>query len=174
MFENGRPRYWIGWYDRWHLALPLLLAGALVAVWRLPAPVTQSLPVARRGTMPVRVGGSTVPSPLPPMAPTTLLSPLNGKGFFQSRIPDAEGQAEPGSMVLLEYAGLDLVWHELSRMPADTTGRFQFHLRNFPPTSYRLRARAFASNGLSSASGEVMITVAADPSREPRRRRSRK
>ena len=25
MFQNNRPRYWVAWYDRWHLWLVLLL-----------------------------------------------------------------------------------------------------------------------------------------------------
>ena len=41
MFHNNRPRYWVDWYDRWHLPLILLLA--LLLCWlgylsTLPAP----------------------------------------------------------------------------------------------------------------------------------------
>jgi len=171
MFENGRPRYWIDWYDRWYLLLPLLLTGVLVVIWRLPTPAPERLSPGIRGALPSRAGSPTVPTPLPPLAPTTLESPQNGKGFFQSRIADAEGHAEPGAMVHLEYAGPDLVWRELSRMPANASGRFHFQLRNFPPGSYRLRARAVTNSGRSALSGEAMIAIAADPRPEPRRRR---
>ncbi|MCX7839932.1 MAG: SUMF1/EgtB/PvdO family nonheme iron enzyme [Anaerolineae bacterium] len=41
MFRNNRPRYWVGWYDRWHLLLVVLLV--LLLCWlayqaTLPAP----------------------------------------------------------------------------------------------------------------------------------------
>jgi serine/threonine-protein kinase len=41
MFRNNRPRYWVDWYDRWHLLLVVLLA--LLLCWlaylaTLPAP----------------------------------------------------------------------------------------------------------------------------------------
>ena len=49
MFENGRPRYWIDWYDPWYLLLPLLLVGVLAAIRWMPV----STPVRMVPTLPV-------------------------------------------------------------------------------------------------------------------------
>lgn len=167
MFENGRPRFWIDWYDRWYLFLPLLLIGVLIGIWQLPTPTPGRSSPSIRVTQP-HGGSPRPPVLLPPVAPTTLESPQHGKGYFQSRIADAEGHGEPGAIIHLEYAGPDLAWRELSRMSADATGRFHFQLRNFPPGNYRLRARAITHTGRSALSGETMITIAADPGRAVR------
>jgi len=176
MIENGRPRYWIDWYDRWYLPLPLVLIAVIAVIWRLPVPPVASLPISP-GISASRLLQSSAPRATPArpgLTPPVLESPLNGKGFFPNRIADAEGHAEPGVNIHLEYAGVDLVWHELSFMPTDAAGRFHFQLRNFPPGSYRLRARAMANDGRSAFSAEAMITIAPEPVREVRRRRARK
>ncbi len=46
MLRNNRPRYWVGWYDRWHLPLVVLLI--LLLCWLgyyalLPAQVSLAL-----------------------------------------------------------------------------------------------------------------------------------
>ena len=61
-------------------------------------------------------------TPEPPMRPTSLETPQNGKGFFQSRLSDAEGRAEPGSTLYLDYANQDLVWHNLGTMTVEWDG----------------------------------------------------
>ncbi|RIK14646.1 MAG: hypothetical protein DCC52_19445, partial [Chloroflexi bacterium] len=34
MLKNDRPRYWVSWYDRWHLLFPILfLLVCLAGVW---------------------------------------------------------------------------------------------------------------------------------------------
>jgi len=184
MFENGRPRYWIDWYDRWHLLLPVLLAGILALMWLLPplpvtgrlVPVTGRLPSGSGvGLRPSQEAGRVIPeASVVPMRPTTLESPENGKGFFQSRLSDAEGRAEPGSTVYLDYANDDLVWRGLGTMTVDTEGRYRFQLKNFPPGHYRLRARAVTATGRVAESGQTMITITPDPVRAPRRRAPRR
>ncbi len=174
MFEKGRPRYWIDWYDPWYLLLPLFLVLVLAAVWWLPKPATAAHkgvaarmnPLAPRGPSTVVPPGPT----LPPPTPTFLNSPQHGRGYFQSRLTEAEGRAEPGAEVRLEYAEADLVWHELSRMRAAADGRFRFQLKDFPPGSYRLRARALTASGQTSDSAAAMVTVMPDPARPARRR----
>lgn len=181
MFEKGRPRYWIDWYDPWYLLLPLFLVLVLAAAWWLPKPATaahKGVGVAVRVNPPVQRVPSTVAQPVPspaPPTPTFLDSPQHGKGYFQSRLTEAEGRAEPGAEVRLEYAEADLVWHELSRMPVAADGRFRFQLKDFPPGSYRLRARALTASGQTSDSAAAMITVMPDPARPTRaaRRRTR-
>jgi len=172
MFENGRPRYWIDWYDPWYLILPLLLAGVLAGIRWLPA----SLPARLAVAMPTSRMPAARTVPLPVLAPAVLESPMNGKGFYQSRMPDAEGRAEPGAVVCLDYARLDLRdpdWRLLAQMPADPAGRFHFKLQNFPPGSYRLRVRLVTDTGVGKNSSEAMVTVFADPVAEPRRRARR-
>lgn len=184
MFENGRPRYWLDWYDSWHLLLPVLLAVLVAALWlQPPLPVTgRVMPLTGRssggsgvGLRPVQAtGGAMIETPVVPMRPTTLESPENGKGFFQSRLSDAEGRAEPGSTVYLDYANEDLIWRGLGTMTVDAEGRYRFQLKNFPPGHYRLRARAVTATGRVAESGQTMITIAPDPVRTPRRRAPRR
>lgn len=183
MFENGRPRYWIDWYDPWYFIVPLLLSAVLAGIRWLPAslpspvrPTVTTLPstAGRPNKAKLPAGQFTKPvDALPPLAPTTLDLPLNGKAFFQSRMPDAAGRTEPGALVFLEYATLDLAdvnWRVLSQMPADASGYFQFKLENFPPGSFRLRARMVTATGREAVSGSTMMTVFADPKKETRRR----
>ena len=184
MFENGRPRYWIDWYDRWHLLLPVMLAGVLAMMWLWPplpvagrmAPVSGRLPSGSGVGLrpPGGSGAMMTETSVVQMAPTTLESPQNGKGFFQSRLSDAEGRAEPGSTVYLDYANEDLVWRGLGTMTVDAEGRYRFQLKNFPPGHYRLRARAVTATGRVSESGQTMITITPDPVRAPRRRALRR
>lgn len=174
MFENGRPRYWIPGYDRWNLIFPVALGVVLVARLWLPEAVMERAAVAVLGRRMDLFHERPAPAPPPrPMAPTRLDSPQNGKGFFQARMADAAGRAEPGALVALEYARMDPrdpEWHVLSQMPADGLGMFRFQLQNFPPGNYRLRARATADAGRMALSGEVMVSVLPDPAREGRRR----
>jgi len=165
MFTHGRPRYWIDWYDRWHWLLVALLAVLIWGAWTHPA-----------STLGLGWRGAPVPSTrrvaLPAMSPSVIESPQNGSGFLKSRLGDAEGRAQVGSTVLLEYVRPDGAWMELARIPVSDTGRFRFALRNFPVGSFRLRVRAFTPDGRSEASPEVMFTVVADPTpvRSTRRR----
>ena len=174
MFENGRPRYWIDGYDRWNLLLPVGLAVVLAAGYWLPEDVVERATTSVLGRRIDLFRAPPAPVPPPrPLAPTRLESPLNGKGFFQSRMADAAGRAEPGTVVALEYARMDPrdpEWHVLSQMPVDPQGQFRFQLQNFPPGNYRLRARASADVGRVSVSGEVLVSVLPDPVRESRRR----
>ena len=165
MFTHGRPRYWIDWYDRWHWLLVALLVALIWGAWTYPV---GTLGFGRHGA-PISPIRHVV---LAAMAPSIIESPQNGSGFLKSRLGDAEGRAQAGSTVLLEYVRPDGAWMELARIVASDTGRFRFALRNFPVGSFRLRVRAFAPDGRLEVSPEVMFTVVADPApvRSTRRR----
>lgn len=148
MWANGRPRYWLGAYDAWHLLLPVAFIGVLAWAWTLP-PVP--VPVE-----PVR------PAP-PPMAQAAIESPVNGAQFRASRIGDVEGHAQPGSVVVLQFAPAQQAWRELGRAEVGADGRFRFRLAGFAPGLYALKAAAWTRDGRVSESPAVDLWVVADP-----------
>ncbi len=71
MFKDNRPRYWVDWYDRWHLLLALLLLLLLCLVGYLaitapPLQVTLYVPpaAALRADQPVAVKGQATANSL--------------------------------------------------------------------------------------------------------------
>ncbi len=171
MLTVSKPRYWIDWYDRWHLLLPLLLVGLIAGSWRthLVDPRSELNPA---GAVLKPASSSQPHTETRPLAPTFIDSPAHGAGFTQSQLGSADGRAEPGSMVHLYYLATEPSWRELGQTRADDTGHFRFQLANFPPGSYRLRARAQADSGKISDSNDVLITVVPDqtPAKNPTRR----
>ena len=171
MFKDGKPQYWIEWYDRWHLLLPLLLVALIGAAWwtqRASAEIAHEISGADRpANSPIR----TLPD-LRPINPTTIDTPSNGRGLTPSQLGNAEGRAEPGALVKLYYLGTSAAWTELGQIHADDTGHYRFLLTNFPPGPYRLRARAQTESGRTADSSDVLITVVPDPvpPRNPGRR----
>ena len=171
MFTVSKPRYWIDWYDRWHLLLPLLLFGLIAGSWwtHLIAPRAE----LNRVASPRKPDSSSQPpAEMRPLVPTFIDAPAHGAGFTPRQLGRAEGRAEPGSTVHLFYLATEPSWRELGQTRADDTGHFRFQLANFPPGSYRLRARAQADSGLISDSNDVLITVVPDetPTKNPTRR----
>ena len=87
MFANGKPRYWIGSYDPWHLLLPVAFFGVVAWMCTFPAVPMDLEPV--RTVAP------------PPMSATSIESPASNSHFRASRIGDVEGRAQPGTLAVL-------------------------------------------------------------------------
>ena len=159
MIENGRPRYWIGWYDRWHFLLPVAL---LVAVgWILSQPRPRQI--------------APIPSPqarIVPLGATSLESPVSGAQLRGDRLPEVEGRAVSGTTVVLFYSQApSLERRELARVRVGGDARYRFRLSQFPPGGYVFQAIAYADDGRTSASPPVDVWVS-DPrpaARRPRR-----
>jgi hypothetical protein len=153
MMEDGRPRFWIPWYDRWNLILPILLlaAGGWLAVQ--PRTKVPELPAPR-----VR-----------PLSPVTLESPASGARLRMDRMGEVEGRAERGTTVVLFYSQApSLERRELSRMLVGSDGRYRFRLAGFPAGGFVFQVVAYAPDGRSSGSPPVDVWVV-DP-RSPGRR----
>ncbi len=149
MWDDGRPRYWIDSYDRWHLALPVAFFAALLWLFFLPKP-------------PVVV--ETAPPAAPPalMAPI-IESPVNGAQFHANRMGDVEGRAQSGTLVVLLYAPAQQPWRELGRVVVGSDGRYRFRLAGFPAGLYGLKTVEFADGGRTAESAMVDIWVVAEP-----------
>ena len=149
MFANGKPRYWLGSYDRWHLLLPLAFLGLLAWLWSFPPvpPAAEPAP----------------PPPPPPLVATVIDSPQNNAHCRAGRIPDVEGRAQSGSVAVLYYAPAQQPLRELGRMDVSADGRYRFRLAGFPPQLYLLRVVAWTRDGRSSGSPDVSLWVEADP-----------
>jgi len=165
MIENGRPRYWIGWYDRWNLVLPLALIGVWVGWAMQPRPVTR----AGAGTVP-EVAARPV---LPPLMAPTLESPVSGAHVRSDRMGDVEGRGPAGALLVLFYSAAPSVERrELSRMTVGADGRYRFRLNPFPAGAYVLQVIAYAPDGRSAASAPTDVWVADAAGSGQRRRRA--
>ncbi|KAB2659995.1 MAG: hypothetical protein DVB31_14905 [Verrucomicrobia bacterium] len=153
MFANGKPRYWLGTYDRWHLLLPVAFLGVLAWLWTFPPAPALPEPV--------------VPVAPPPIAATVIDSPPGNTHFRASRIGDVEGRAQPGSVVVLYYAPAQLALRELGRMEVPADGRYRFRLAGFAPQFYTLKAVAWTRDGRSSQSADLYLWIDADPRPTP-------
>ena len=49
MFQNNRPRFWVDWYDRWHL-LPALILLLLICLLGYLATLPSARPTLQAGT----------------------------------------------------------------------------------------------------------------------------
>lgn len=151
--DDGKPRYWIGWYDHWHIVLPLVLAAVLF--WLLFT--TQCRPPTQRSHSRTTINTSTPPPTLRSQAPTIIRSPYIGQIMWPSRMSDAEGTSEPRARVRL-FLGQ----RKLGETYAGSDGHWRFQLANFPPGTYQARAEAWT--GLQAVpSQEVEFTVGREP-----------
>ncbi|MFM7100214.1 MAG: hypothetical protein ACKO3N_03485 [Verrucomicrobiota bacterium] len=157
MFIDGRPRYWIGWYDRWHLLPLAALVGLLAWLGTRPRLVVRPLPVAPR-LEPVAPG----------LQPTRLETPLAGGSWKSSQTLDVTGRAEPGTRVVLFHAGPGRPEAALAQTVADAAGRFRFALSGLTTGDQTLRAVAYSPDGRFAPSLPVPFSVVAEPGRAAR------
>ncbi len=158
------PRYWLGWYDRWNLALPVLLVSVAAWVATLPRPVAPPTPPA-----PVQ------PAVLP-MQSTTMDAPPNGSRWRTDQEFDVTGRAHPGAWVILAYSTApSLERRELARMMAGPDGAYRFRVSRFPAGQHVLQAVAQMADGRVALSPPADVWVT-EPAREgttgQRRRRA--
>jgi len=164
MSDSRLPPFWIGWYDRWNLALPL--AVVCVAAWllTLPRPVTPPTPPPEARP------------PAPPMQPTSMETPPNGSRWRMDQGFDVMGRAHPGSLVVLAFSTApSLERRELSRMTAGADGIYRFRISRFPAGQHVLQAVAQLPDGRVTLSPPTDVWVT-EPTTEPtptqRRRRA--
>jgi hypothetical protein len=153
MMEGGRPRFWIDWYDRWNLVLPVVFLAS--ATWLLVQP---------RSVLPVPSSRS-----FRSLSPVTLEAPVSGARLRMDRMGEVEGRAERGTTVVLYYSQAPLLERrELARMLVGSDGRYRFRLAGFPSGAFVLQVVAYATDGRSSGSPPVDVWVV-DPRSTSRR-----
>jgi hypothetical protein len=153
MIEDGRPRFWIPWYDRWNLVLPIVFVAAVA--WLAFQPRSR---VPELSSPPVR-----------PLSPVTLEAPASGARLRMDRMGEVEGRAERGTTVVLFYSQApSLERRELSRMQVGSDGRYRFRLAGFPAGGFVFQVVAYSTDGRSGGSPPVDVWVV-DP-RSPVRR----
>lgn len=160
MIENGRPRYWIGWYDQWHVVLPMALVATIGWLAMQPRPIQSSLDTA------------PVPTRVVPLGTVTIESPVSGVQVRPDQATDIEGRADSGTTVVLFYApGQSLEKKELTRVRVGAEARYRFRISRFPPGWYVLQAVAYAEDGRAAASAPIDLNVVdgRPPTRRPRR-----
>lgn len=167
MSASRMPPYWMGWYDRWNLVLPVAWLVLMGWVLTLPRPVVA--PRAAVAAPPARPA-------LPPLQPTTVEAPVNGARWRMEQSVDVTGRAHPGATVVLSYSTApSLDRRELARVQAGTDGRYGFRVSRFPPGQHVLQATAWAVDGRSAASAPVDVWVTevrAASGQDQRRRRA--
>lgn len=161
---EGKPRYWLGAYDAWHLVIPVALIAAIVAWAMAPTP-----PPPKR--------------PPPPMATTQITFPPSAVLIRARQFGVVQGTAQPGARAGLFVRQIPLPEKLLAERPVSANGAFQFALTNFPPGNYGFRVEAIAADGRRSGTLEIPVTLTPEPppqaaqkpqpavKRPPRRRR---
>jgi hypothetical protein len=143
---EGKPRYWIGSYDSWHLLIPVALAGVVAAWATLPEP------------------NNPVPAPrLPAMVPTTWISPAPNASLPARQFGVLEGRGQPGGRVTIWFRQIPNPERRLTESPLLPDGRFVVALTNFPPGTYGFRAEVRTPEGAVSSSFEVPVHLQPPP-----------
>lgn len=167
MWTDGRPRFWVGWWDTPHLALPVVTLSLLIWLAVQPRPKLPPRPAtpatATDATPAQPTGNTTRPTVL---APPIVDEPVTGSRF---RIPPAgrlmaevRGRSmEPGLRAALFYTAAGGRETFLTETTTDATGRFRFGLGTFPQGAYTLRVATYAPDGRRSVSAPFQISVTA-------------
>lgn len=152
---QGKPRYWLGTYDVWHLLIPIALAVVLV-IWGLaPKPVP-----ARRTSVPA----------LAPLTPSSITQPPAGSTLLVRQFTLIQGTVHPQSRVFLFLRQIPNPEQILAETRSGTNGLFQFTMAPFPPGDYGFRVETVAADGRRAPSTEISVRLIAEPPPPPARK----
>ena len=154
---QGRPRYWLGAYDAWHLLLPVALLGVLAVLALAPRPAS-----------PQRV----VAAPPPPLTPSSITNPAPGATLRARSFGSIQGTAHPQARVFLFLRQIPHPERVLAETRSATNGLFQFTLAGFPPGDYGFRVEAVATDGRRAASPEIPVRLTTEPTPPPAPRKA--
>jgi hypothetical protein len=149
---QGKPRYWLGSYDAWHLLIPLALVVVLAAWAMAPKPAAP-----RR----------TVAAVLPPLTPSTILQPQAGSTVLVRQFSAIQGTCHPQTRVFLFLRQIPNPETLLAETRSGTNGVFQFTMAPFPPGDYGFRVEAVATDGRRAASSEISVRLTTEPAPAP-------
>jgi len=149
---QGKPRYWLGTYDAWHLLIPVALA-VVIVIWGLaPKPVQ-----TRRTIAPV----------LAPLTPSIITQPTAGSTLLVRQFTLIQGTSHPHSRVFLFLRQIPNPEQILAETRSGTNGLFQFTMAPFPPGDYGFRVETVAADGRRAPSTEISVRLTAEPQSPP-------
>jgi len=149
---QGKPRYWLGTYDAWHLLIPIALIAVLGAWVLSPNPVA-----AHRTVAPV----------LPPLTPSAITQPTAGSTLPVRQFNAIQGLSHPQARVFLFLRQIPNPEQLLAETRSTTNGVFQFSMAPFPPGDYGFRVEAVSSDGRRAPSPEISVRLMAEPPPAP-------
>lgn len=145
---QGKPRYWLGTYDAWHLLIPVALA-AVLGVWALsPRP------------RPSRPAAAALPTP---MRPSAITIPMAGTNLTVRQFGTIQGTCQPLARVFLFLRQIPNPEQLLAETRSDTNGVFRFTMAPFPPGDYGFRVEAVAADGRRAPSPEIPLRLTTEP-----------
>jgi hypothetical protein len=149
---QGKPRYWLGTYDAWHLLIPIALIAVLGAWVITPKPAA-----AHRTVAPV----------LPPLTPSTITQPTAGSTLLVRQFTVIQGLGHPQARIFLFLRQIPNPEQLLAETRSATNGVFQFTMAPFPPGNYGFRVEAVSADGRRSPSPEISVRLMAEPPPAP-------
>lgn len=149
---QGKPRYWLGTYDAWHLLIPIALIAVLGAWVLTPKPVA-----AHRTVVPV----------LPPLTPSAITQPTAGSTLLVRQFTAIQGLSHPQARVFLFLRRIPNPEQLLAETRSATNGVFQFTMAPFPPGDYGFRVEAVSADGRRAPSPEISVRLMAEPPPTP-------
>lgn len=149
---QGKPRYWLGTYDAWHLLIPIALIAVLGAWVLTPKPVA-----AHRTVVPV----------LPPLTPSAITQPTAGSTLLVRQFTAIQGLSHPQARVFLFLRRIPNPEQLLAETRSATNGVFQFTMAPFPPGDYGFRVEAVSADGRRAPSPEISVRLMAEPPPAP-------
>lgn len=149
---QGKPRYWLGTYDAWHLLIPIALI-AVIGAWGLtPKPAT-----AHRTVAPI----------LPPLTPSAITLPTAGSTLLVRQFTAIQGISHPQARVFLFLRQIPNPEQLLTETRSATNGGFQFTMAPFPPGDYGFRVEAVSADGRRAPSPEISVRLITAPPPAP-------
>ncbi len=149
---QGKPRYWLGTYDAWHLLIPIALIAVLGAWVLTPKPKA-----AHRTVAPV----------LPPLTPSAITQPTAGSILLVRQFTAIQGLSHPQARVFLFLRQIPNPEQLLAETRSTTNGVFQFTMAPFPPGDYGFRVEAVSADGRRAPSPEISVRLMAEPPAAP-------
>ena len=149
---QGKPRYWLGTYDAWHLLIPIALIAVLGAWVLTPKPAT-----AHRTVAPV----------LPPLTPSAITLPTAGSTLLVRQFTAIQGISHPQARVFLFLRQIPNPEQLLTETRSATNGVFQFAMAPFPPGDYGFRVEAVSADGRRAPSPEISVRLMTEPPPAP-------
>jgi hypothetical protein len=149
---QGKPRYWLGTYDAWHLLIPIALIAVLGAWVITPKPAA-----AHRTVAPV----------LPPLTHSTITQPTAGSTLLVRQFTAIQGLGHPQARIFLFLRQIPNPEQLLADTRSATNGVFQFTMAPFPPGDYGFRVEAVSADGRRSPSPEISVRLMAEPPPAP-------
>ncbi|MSU31756.1 MAG: hypothetical protein EXS25_03660 [Pedosphaera sp.] len=165
--DDGKPRYWLGTYDAWHLLLPIVLVASVGFLLLKPASTIKKVT-------------PRLPPPLPLVILAGWSAPAPGSLIKVSQFNQIQGSGFPNGQVILWMKSGTNLEQKITVQRVQTNGLFSIGLSRFPVGNYRFRAEVIDPINRRSSTPEIPIRILADspqtnapvkPSKSARKRR---